>query len=352
VRSGSVFRKWWPVPAAAIAAGALVTGLGGHGGYGLFSSAQTATGTLNAGSVTLGLTGSSSASTSWTISDVAPGDYYEAPLTLSDTGSIGISTVSLSATPGTSASLYSASTSPSGEDPVYVYALDCQGGSWTHAASGDPYSCTPPSGSSTTPTVTTVLGGVPDCASASNPADLSTCETSSYWMDPYGAVDAVPSGAVGVTSSGLTWMSTTTQEVGEPAPITPPPPTPPPGTTQEVGEPAPITPPPPTPPPGTTQEVGEPAPITPPPPTPPPGSMSANWMPPTQEFGAKPLSLPTATGASGESDVLTASGGSQSSANVLLVEYVNPNVTSSAEGDTGSLTLTFTGTQRAGTLKS
>jgi len=284
VRSGSVFRKWWPVPAAAIAAGALVTGLGGHGGYGLFSSAQTATGTLNAGSVTLGLTGSSSASTSWTISDVAPGDYYEAPLTLSDTGTVGISTVSLSATPGTgtnspsattgtgtSASLYSASTSPSGEDPVYVYALDCQGGSWTHAASGDPYSCTPPSGSSTTPTVTTVLGAVPGCASSSNPADLSTCETSSYWMDPSGAVDAVPSGAVGVTSSGI---------------------------------------------------------------------------------ASTPLSLPTATGASGESDVLTASGGSQSSANVLLVEYVNPNVTSSAEGDTGSLTLTFTGTQRAGTLKS
>jgi len=286
VRSGSVFRKWWPVPAAAIAAGALVTGLGGHGGYGLFSSAQTATGTLNAGSVTLGLTGSSSASTSWTISDVAPGDYYEAPLTLSDTGTIGISTVSLSATPGTSASLYSASTSPSGEDPVYVYALDCQGGTWqrgqasggsgglgfVQATSGDPYSCTPPSGSSTTPKVTTVLGGVPDCASASNPADLSGCETSSYWMDPSGAVDAVPSsGAVGVTSSGI---------------------------------------------------------------------------------ASTPLSLPTATGASGESDVLTASGGSQSSANVLLVEYVNPNVTSSAEGDTGSLTLTFTGTQRAGTLKS
>jgi len=293
VRAGSVFRKWWPVPAAAIAAGALVTGLGGHGGYGLFSSAQTATGTLNAGSVTLGLTGSSSTSTSWTISDVAPGDYYEAPLTLSDTGSIGISTVSLSATPGTSASLYSASTSPSGEDPVYVYALDCQGGTWTQAASpsggsrggvsgegfggavqatsGDQYSCTPPSGSSTTPTVTTVLGAVPACASSSNPADLSGCETSLYWMDTSGAVDAVPSGAVGVTSSGI---------------------------------------------------------------------------------ASTPLRLPTTTGASGESDVLTASGGSQSSANVLLVEYVNPNVTSSAEGDTGSLTLTFTGTQRAGTLKS
>jgi len=271
VRSGSVFRKWWPVPAAAIAAGALVTGLGGHGGYGLFSSAQTATGTLNAGSVTLELNGSSSSSTSWTISDVAPGDYYEAPVTLSDTGTIGISTVSLSATPGTSASLYSASTSPSGEDSVYVYALDCKGGSWQQAASGDPYSCTPPSGSSTTPTVTTVLGAVPACASSSNPADLSTCETSSYWMDPSGAVDAVPSGAVGVTSNGIASTS---------------------------------------------------------------------------------LSLPTVKGASGQSDVLTASGGSQSSANVLLVEYVNPNVTSSAEGDTGSLTLTFTGTQRAGTLKS
>jgi len=272
VGSGSVFRKWWPVPAAAIAAGALVTGLGGHGGYGLFSSAQTATGTLNAGSVTLELNGSSSSSTSWTISDVAPGDYYEAPVTLSDTGTIGISTVSLSATPGTSASLYSASTSPSGEDAVYVYALDCQGGTWTQAASGDPYSCTPPSGSSTTPTVTTVLGAVPACASSSNSTDLSTCETSSYWMDPSGAVDAVPSsGAVGVTSSGI---------------------------------------------------------------------------------ASTPLSLPTAKGASGESDALTASGGSQSSASVLLVEYVNPNVTSSAEGDSGSLSITFTGTQRAGTLQS
>jgi hypothetical protein len=277
VRSGSVFRKWWPVPAAAIAAGALVTGLGGHGGYGLFSSAQTATGTLNAGSVTLGLTGSSSASTSWTISDVAPGDYYEAPLTLSDTGSIGISTVSLSATISTSSTpqppntgLYGASTTPSGEDPVYVYALDCQGGTWTHAASGDPYSCTPPSGSSTTPTVTTVLGAVPACASSSNSADLSTCETSSYWMDPSGAVDAVPSGAVGVTLSGI---------------------------------------------------------------------------------ASTPLSLPTVKGASGQSDVLTASGGSQSSANVLLVEYVNPNVTS-VQGVTAPLIITFTGTQRAGTLKS
>jgi len=294
VRSGSVFRKWWPVPAAAIAAGALVTGLGGHGGYGLFSSAQTATGTLNAGSVTLDLNGSSSSSTSWNISDVAPGDYYETPVTLSDAGSIGISTVSLAATPGTSASLYSASNSPSGEDPVYVYALDCENGTWQQATStsGGPYSCTPSSGSSTTPTVTTVLGAVPACASSSNPADLSTCETSSYWMDPSGAVDAVPSGAVGVTSSGLTWMSTSTNSLGGPSSST------------------------------------------------------------TQEVGAKPLSLPTATGASGESDVLTASGGSQSSANVLLVEYVNPNVTSSAEGDTGSLTLTFTGTQRAGTLKS
>jgi hypothetical protein len=281
VRAGSVFRKWWPVPAAAIAAGALVTGLGGHGGYGLFSSAQTVSDTLGAGQVTLDLNGSSSSSTSWNISDVAPGDYYEAPVTLSDTGSIGISTVSLSATTGTtgtSTSLYSATTSPSGEDPVYVYALDCQGGTWIQAASGDPYSCTPPSGSSTTPTVTTVLGAVPACASSSNPADLSTCETSSYWMNPSGAVDAVPSGAVGVTSTGIT---------------------------------------------------------------------------------STPLSLPTTKGASGESDALPAPSGSQSnsttsplSANVLLVEYVNPNVTSSAEGASGSLSITFTGTQRAGTLRS
>jgi len=116
-----------------------------------------------------------------------------------------------------------------------------------------------------------VLGAVPACASSSNSADLSTCETSSYWMDPSGAVDAAPSGAVGVTSSGIT---------------------------------------------------------------------------------STPLSLPTAKGASGESDALTASGGSQSSASVLLVEYVNPNVTSSAEGDSGSLSITFTGTQRAGTLQS
>jgi len=276
VRAGSVFRKWWPVPAAAIAAGALVTGLGGHGGYGLFSSAQTVSDTLGAGQVTLDLNGSSSSSASWNIKHVAPGDYYEAPVTLSDAGSIGISTVSFSAqtgTTGTSTSLYSALTNPSGEDSVYVYALDCKGGSWQQATStsGGPYSCTPPSGSSTTPTVTTVLGAVPACASSSNPADLSTCETSSYWMDPSGAVDAVPSGAVGVTSSGIT---------------------------------------------------------------------------------STPLSLPTAKGASGESDALTASGGSQSSASVLLVEYVNPNVTSSAEGHSGSLTLTFTGTQRAGTLQS
>jgi hypothetical protein len=298
VRSGSVFRKWWPVPAAAIAAGALVTGLGGHGGYGLFSSAQTATGTLNAGSVTLGLTGSSSASTSWTISDVAPGDYYEAPLTLSDTGTVGISTVSLSATPGTSASLYSASTSPSGEDPVYVYALDCQGGSWTHAASGDPYSCTPPSGSSTTPTVTTVLGGVPDCASASNPADLSGCETPYYWMNTSGAVGVVP------VSNPLENPVLRSDF--------------PPGSYGYAYGNLPVN----------VVGVG------------------------SSGFSSIPLSLPTVKGASGESDVLTASGGSQSSANVLLVEYVNPNVTSSAEGDTGSLTLTFTGTQRAGTLKS
>jgi len=296
VRAGSVFRKWWPVPAAAIAAGALVTGLGGHGGYGLFSSAQTATGTLNAGSVTLGLTSSSSSSTLWNISNVAPGDYYEVPVTLTNNGTIGISNVSLSATPGTSASLYSAATSPSGEDPVYVYALDCQGGTWTHAASGDPYSCTPPSGSSTTPTVTTVLGGVPDCASASNPADLSGCETPQYWMNTSGAFGVVPvSDHLGGPLSGFH--------------------------------------------PGSYGYVY--------------GDLSVNVVGVgSSGFSSIPLSLPTAKGASGESDVLTASGGSQSSANVLLVGYVNPNVTSSAEGDSGSLTLTFTGTQRAGTLKS
>jgi len=296
VRSGSVFRKWWPVPAAAIAAGALVTGLGGHGGYGLFSSSQTATGKLKAGYVTLELTGSSSSSTLWTISNVAPGDYYEAPVTLSDTGTIGISTVSLSATPGTSASLYSASTSPSGEDPVYVYALDCQGGTWTQAASGDPYSCTPPSGSSTTPTVTTVLGAVPACASSSNSADLSPCETSSYWMNPSGAVDVVPSSDAG----GPYWNDYYSNPYGS-----------------VDAEPSPNV-------------VG----VT------------------SSGFSSIPLSLPTVKGASGQSDALTASGGSQSSAQVLLVGYVNPNLTSAAERDSGPLTLTFTGTQRAGTLQS
>jgi len=298
VRAGSVFRKWWPVPAAAIAAGALVTGLGGHGGYGLFSSAQTATGTLNAGSVTLGLTSSSSSSTLWNISNVAPGDYYEVPVTLTNNGTIGIANVSLSATPGTSASLYSASTSPSGEYPVYVYALDCQGGTWTQAASGDPYSCTPPSGSSTTPTVTVVLGGVPDCASASNPADLSGCETPQYWMN----------------SSGAKWVVPVYNFFQNPV------------LRSDF-------------PPGSYGYAY--------------GNLPVNVVGVgSSGFSSIPLSLPTAKGASGESVDLTAPGGSQSSANVLLVGYVNPNLTSAAEGDTGSLTLTFTGTQRAGTLKS
>jgi len=69
-------------------------------------------------------------------------------------------------------------------------------------------------------------------------------------------------------------------------------------------------------------------------------------------IASTPLSLPTTKGASGQSDALTASGGSQSTAHVLLVEYVNPNLTSAAQKDSGSLTLTFTGTQRAGTLQS
>jgi len=298
VRSGSVFRKWWPVPAAAIAAGALVTGLGGHGGYGLFSSSQTATGTLKAGSVTLELNGSSSSSTLWKIDNVAPGDYYETLVTLKNTGTIGISTVSLSAKPGattgTRPSLYSASTSPSGEDPVYIYALDCQGGTW-QAASGGPYSCTPKSGSSTTPTVTTVLGAVPACASSSNPADLSTCETSSYWMNPSGAVDVVPSSDAGGPYSNY-YSNPYGSVDAEPSP----------------------------------NVVG----VT------------------SSGFSSIPLSLPTVKGASGQSDALTASGGSQSSASVLLVGYVNPNLTSAAETDSGPLTLTFTGTQRAGTLQS
>jgi len=268
-------KRWWYLGAAGVLVLAVMMGIGlmGHRGFSLFNASVGASNSLGTGTVTLDLNGSSATTTTWSLTNSAPGDYFEEPATLSNTGSIGIGTVTLAAPAPSSTTLFSDTVTEGSatEDAVYVYMLDCQGGTWTQSSSGTPYTCTP-STSGGTVTVTTALGAAPACASSSNLADLSTCETSSYWMNPSGDTtvdDVAPSGAVGITASGVP---------------------------------------------------------------------STN------------LTLPTTTGASGAKDVLTAKGGSQTTANVLFVEYVNPNLGASAENQSSSVSFNLTGVQRAGVL--
>lgn len=200
-------RRWWPVPTAAASLGLLIALLGGSGGFSLFSSQAQADNNLATGTVTLELNGSTTApEATWTLTNGAPADVYEAPVTLTDSGSIGMGTISLGATgSSTTNALFSSTGVPSGQDAVYLYVLDCEGGTWTQTSTSAPYSpyaCTPPSGSTTTPTVATVLGATPACASSTNAADLSGCETSSYWMSTSSPTGYDPTGAIGLDSSG------------------------------------------------------------------------------------------------------------------------------------------------------
>jgi hypothetical protein len=218
-------RRWWPAPAAAASLGLLISLLGGSGGFSLFSSQAQAQNNLSTGTVTLELNSStSSPAATWTLTNGAPADVYEAPVTLTDSGSIGMGTISLGATgSSTTNALFSTTGVPSGQDAVYLYVLDCEGGTWTQTSTSAPYSpytCTPPSGSTTTPTVVTVLGATPACASSTNAADLSPCETSSYWMSTTNPTGYDPTGVVGLNSSGdlattaLTSLPTVTGATG------------------------------------------------------------------------------------------------------------------------------------------
>ena len=138
------FKRHWPIPVAALGAVGVVGLL--LGSFGMFPgfSAYTSTASppsvtpITSGTLNLGLTGTSTFSQS--VSNMAPGDYVQAPITLTNSGSVGISVVTLT----TAVSNLSPSTSPiftgdSSSAGLQVYAQECSSGTWSQISAV--YSC-------------------------------------------------------------------------------------------------------------------------------------------------------------------------------------------------------------------
>ncbi len=178
------FRRGWPIPAAfatGIGILSLVVGsLGVIPGFSIFNNTQSPANPLSASSGTLTLSLGSTTSFTQTVSDMAPGDYFEQPITLTNAGNVGIATVNLE----TSISSLSPSTGPlfagdSSSEGLQVFGQSCSV-AWT-ASSTTPttYTC---SGTETT------LFGYPETV-------------------PY--TGAPPSGSAGYVSSSYNTNDTT-----------------------------------------------------------------------------------------------------------------------------------------------
>ncbi len=108
-------------------------------GYSAFSSTQTKTTAVNAGTLTLTLGNSSGASFSQAVTAMAPGDYIQRQVVLTNTGTVGVSVVSISATPSTctvDGTATSCSSTPllagdTTSPPMQVFAYDCPSGTVT-----------------------------------------------------------------------------------------------------------------------------------------------------------------------------------------------------------------------------
>jgi hypothetical protein len=88
--------------AAGIGGGAIVAALAlatmtGVGGFSLFNSTQAKSATANTGTVVLGLVSGQGAGFSQTVSNMAPGDYIQREVVLTNTGTVGVSVTDIQA---------------------------------------------------------------------------------------------------------------------------------------------------------------------------------------------------------------------------------------------------------------
>ena len=145
-------KRHWPIPAIFLGAvgllGLIAGSLGGWPGFSVFNTTATPANPTVVGSGTFTVAlggGGSSGSFSQTVSNMAPGDFYEVEGTITNTGTVGISAVDLSAvisslSPST-APLFAGDSSSVG---LQVYGQVCpSGSSWQSATSGSAtvYSC-------------------------------------------------------------------------------------------------------------------------------------------------------------------------------------------------------------------
>ena len=173
------FKRHWPIPVAALGAvgvvGLLLGSFGmmpGFSAYTSTASPPTAT-PVTSGTLNLGLTGTSTFSQN--VSNMAPGDYVQAPITLTNSGTVGISVVTLTTAVSnlspTSAPLFAGNSSSAG---LQVYAQECVGGTWSQTNAV--YNC---SG-----TTTPILGSPVSLSSLTATASTLTPPSGSYGYLP------------------------------------------------------------------------------------------------------------------------------------------------------------------------
>lgn len=171
-------KRHWPVPVALLGAvgviGLLLGSMGMFPGFSVYTNTVTPPNTtpVNSGTLTLALGGTATFSQS--VSNMAPGDYVQAPITLTNTGTVGIAVVTLATNVTTvspsGAPLFTGDSSSAG---LQVYAQECSG-SWTPA--NQVYSC---SG-----TVTPILGQSVSLAALTASASTLTPPSGSYGYVP------------------------------------------------------------------------------------------------------------------------------------------------------------------------
>lgn len=175
-------KRHWPIPAALLGAAGvigLVTGsLGMFPGFSAFNSTVSPPSPLQAtsGTLTVALANGSAGSFTASVSDMAPGDYVERYVDLSNSGTVGVSAVNLSAavssvTPSGSP-LFAGDTASAG---LQVFGQVCpSGSSWQESG---------------TPTLYTCSGGVTPTAIFGTPVSLASLTATGSTLTP-------PSGSV------------------------------------------------------------------------------------------------------------------------------------------------------------
>ena len=197
-----LFKRHWPIPVALVGAvgilGLVAGSLGMLPGFSAFNTQVSPSTPLVAttGTLTVALANGQSGSFTQSVSNMAPGDFVERTVNLSNTGTVGVSAVNLS-TPLSSISpsgtpLFSGDSSSAG---LQVYGQSCST-PWTAPSPGI-YSC---SG-----TTTTLFGAPVDLASLTATSSTLSVPTGSaaYVASSSNSNDASSLGATDGVALGL-----------------------------------------------------------------------------------------------------------------------------------------------------